>query len=276
MTENEIKALISLLDDEDAEIFNHVENKILSLGDEIIPFLELEWETNFSPTVQRRIEDLIHSVQFSNLKERLLTWKNDESDDLLRGMWVVSTYLYPDLSFEKLQSDIEQLYYEVWLEFGQADTAIDQIKKLNSVIFGKLKFSANTKNFHSPSNSMINAVLESKKGNPISMCVVYMLIAQKLKLPVFGVNLPSLFVLTYKKDDEQFYINAFNKGLIFSRKDVDSFLEQLKLEPKEVFYEPCDHLSIIQRVLRNLVVSFEKLGENEKVAEVRELLDSIS
>ena len=55
------------------------------------------------------------------------------------------------------------------------------------------------------------------------------------------------------------------KGLIFSRKDVDSFLEQLKLEPKEIFYEPCNHLSIIQRVLRNLVVSFEKLGENEKV-----------
>ena len=129
MTENEIKALISLLDDEDAEIFNHVENKILSMGDEIIPFLESEWETNFSPTVQRRIEDLIHSVQFSNLKERLLTWKEEESDDLLRGMWVVSTYLYPDLSFEKLQSDIEQLYYEVWLEFGQSDDAIDQIKE---------------------------------------------------------------------------------------------------------------------------------------------------
>ena len=65
---------------------------------------------------------------------------------------------------------------------------------------------------------MINAVLESKKGNPISMCVVYMLIAQKLKLPVYGVNLPSLFVLTYKKGDEQFYINAFNKGLNFFKK----------------------------------------------------------
>lgn len=276
MTENEIKALISLLDDEDTEIFNHVERKILSMGDEIIPFLETEWESNFSSAVQRRIEDLIHSVQFSNLKNRLLTWQSKESEDLLKGMWVVSTYLYPDLSFEKLQSEIEQLYYEVWLEFGQSDDAVDQIKKLNSVIFGKLKFSANTKNFHSPSNSMLNVVLESKKGNPISLCVVYLLIAQKLKLPVYGVNLPSLFVLTYKKGDDQFYINAFNKGLIFSRKDVDSFLEQLKLEPKEIFYEPCKNVAIIQRVLRNLVVSFEKLGENEKVAEVQELLDSIS
>ena len=108
------------------------------------------------------------------------------------------------------------------------------------------------------------------------MCVVYLLIAQKLKLPVYGVNLPNLFVLTYKQGGTQFYINAFNKGLIFSRKDVDSFIEQLKLEPKEIFYEPCDNLSVIQRVLRNLVVSFEKLGESQKVTEVRELLNSIS
>lgn len=276
MTEKEIKALISLLDDEDAEVFNHVEDKILSLGNQIIPFLELEWEKNFSPVVQERIEELIHVVQFNNLKERLQSWVHSESDDLLKGMWVVATYLYPDLSYEKVKADIEQYYYEVWLELGQSENPIDQIKLLNSVIFGKLKFSANTKNFHSPSNSMINIVLESKKGNPITLCVVYLLIAQKLKLPVYGVNLPNLFVLTYKQGGTQFYINAFNKGLIFSRKDVDSFIEQLKLEPKEIFYEPCDNLSVIQRVLRNLVVSFEKLGESQKVTEVRELLNSIS
>ena len=276
MTEKEIKALISLLDDEDAEVFNHVEDKILSLGNQIIPFLELEWEKNFSPVVQERIEELIHVVQFNNLKERLQSWVHSESDDLLKGMWVVATYLYPDLSYEKVKADIEQYYYEVWLELGQSENPIDQIKLLNSVIFGKLKFSANTKNFHSPSNSMIKIVLESKKGNPITLCVVYLLIAQKLKLPVYGVNLPNLFVLTYKQGGTQFYINAFNKGLIFSRKDVDSFIEQLKLEPKEIFYEPCDNLSVIQRVLRNLVVSFEKLGESQKVTEVRELLNSIS
>ncbi len=64
---------------------------------------------------------------------------------------------------------------------------------------------------------MINQVLESKKGNPISLAAVYMLIAQKLKLPIFGVNLPNLFVLIYKSEELNFYINVFNRGVIFSK-----------------------------------------------------------
>ena len=276
MKESEIKALISLLDDEDAEISAHVEQKIISLGNQVIPFLESTWENNFSPNLQKRIEDLIHSLQFSDLKERLNKWKTNDADDLLKGMWVVNTYLYPDLPFEKVKAEIEQLYYEVWLDLGQSENPIDQVKLLNSVIFDKLKFSSNTKNFHSPSNSMLNIVMESKKGNPISLCVIYLLIAQKLKMPVYGVNLPNLFVLTFKKDDTQFYINAFNKGLIFSKQDIDSFIEQLKLEPIDTFYQPCSNIEIVQRMLRNLVVCFEKLGETEKVNEVKDLLSNLS
>lgn len=272
MNENEIKALISLLDDEDIEIFQHIEEKLITLGGKIIPYLETEWETNFSPLVQSRIEDLIHTLQYSLLKERLVDWKENESDDLLKGMWIISTYLYPDLEYKKLVADIEQLYYETWLEFSPTANAIDQIKLLNSVIFNKLKFSSNTKNFHSPANSMINSVIDTRKGNPISLCAVYMLIAQKLKLPVYGVNLPNLFVLTYKHEKVQFYINAFNKGLIFSKEDIDSFIDQLKIDPKDIFYQPCSHVEIIQRSLRNLVVAFDKLGEQEKVQEIQELL----
>lgn len=275
MSEGELKALISLLDDTDAEVYTHVEQKIISLGDEIIPYLEKSWETNFSSSIQEKIENLIHSLQFDGLKKKLTNWVKNEPKDLLKGMWIINTYLYPDLDYEKVRSEIEQIYYDVWLDFGQSENPTDQIKSLNAAIYDKLKFSSNTKNFHSPSNSMINNVLESKKGNPISLCVVYLLIAQKLKLPVYGVNLPNLFVLTYKSKDVQFYINAFNRGLVFSKTDIDSFIEQLKLKPMDSFYQPCNHIAIIQRALRNLIACFEKVGETEKVEEVRDLLNCI-
>jgi regulator of sirC expression with transglutaminase-like and TPR domain len=119
---------------------------------------------------------------------------------------------------------------------------------------------------------MLSTVLDTKKGNPISLCAVYMLVAKKLGLPIYGVNLPNLFVLTYKSADVTFYINAFNKGLVFSRQDVVNYLEHLKIEPKEEFFEPCSHLDIILRSLRNLGNAFEKLGEVNKVEEVREML----
>lgn len=104
-----------------------------------------------------------------------------------------------------------------------------------------------------------------------------MLVAQKLKLPIYGVNLPNLFILTYKDDvHTQFYINAFNRGLIFSKQDIENYINELHLTPQPSFFEPCDNVEIIRRTLRNLVMSFEKMGEHAKAEEVKLLLVEIS
>lgn len=275
MKDKELRALVSLLDEEDPEVLTHVEKKIISLGGTVIPYLEQQWEEQFNPVVQRRLEELIHTLQFDTLRERLGDWKNGDMD-LLEGMWLIATYQYPDLELEKLRKELEQVYYEAWLEFKPEAHPFDQIRLLNSVFFSKLKFGANTKNFHSPGNNMINVVLETRKGNPTSLCIIYMLVAQKLKLPVNGVNLPNLYILVYKSKEAQFYINVFNRGLIFSKSDIDNYLGHLNLTSKDSYYEPCENLETIKRVLRSLIISFEKLGDPQKVEEVKLLLNSIS
>lgn len=277
MEEKELIALVSLLEDDDTEIISHVEEKIISLGGTIIPFLEGQWENSLNPVVQSRIEDLIHTLQYDLLQQRLIEWAENESDDLLKGLWLIATYQYPDLELEKLKQDLEQIYYDAWLEFSPDAHPYDQIKILNSVLFSKIKFGANSKNFHSPGNSMINVVLETKKGNPISLCAIYMLVANKLKLPIYGVNLPNLFILTYKKENyDQFYINAFNRGLIFTTEDIDNYISELRVTPQESYYQPCTNKDIVLRSLRNLVNSFEKIGDHAKAEEVKVLLLSIS
>ncbi|MCZ8021990.1 MAG: transglutaminase-like domain-containing protein [Cyclobacteriaceae bacterium] len=272
MSDSELKALVSLLDDDDDQIVNQVENKIKSLGKEIIPFLEQEWESTFNPGLQRKIEDLIHTLQYKLLKERMEAWYQSEEQDLLTGMWLIATYQYPDLELEKLKRDLDEIYREVWLEFRPDLHPFDQIKVVNGVFFSKLKFGANTKNFHSPGNSLLNIVLETKKGNPISLCIIYLYVTQKLQLPVYGVNLPNLFVLTYKNESNQFYINVFNRGLIFSKTDVENYIHELRLTPQNSFFEPCANLEIVRRSLRNLVMSFDKMGEHAKAEEVKEIL----
>lgn len=278
MDSRELKALVSLLEDDDREVSLLVEQKIRSLGDTVIPFLEDHWENSgFNPIIQKRIEDLIHDLQLHTLTERLRTWKNNGGQDLLEGLWLVATYQYPDLSLEKIQREIDQIFYDAWLEFRHGMHPAAQVDTLNYVFFRKLKFGANTKNFHSAANSMLNVVLETRKGNPISLCVLYMLVGRRLGMPVYGVNLPNLFVLTYKLgDDASFYINVFNKGLIFQRKDIDNYIAQLNLAPNPIFYEPCSNLDIVRRVLRNLILAFEKTGDDDRAGEVNGLLKMLT
>lgn len=274
MTDAAIKAMIHLLDDSDQEVVNMVEQQIRTLGPSIIPVLESEWETeSLNPILQTKIENLIHDFQWQSVKTRLQLWKESGGMDLLEGMWILATYRYPDYRFDQLKLEMDQLYYEVWPQMREELHPMDQVKVLNTAIFEQLKFGPNSKNFHAANNSFINNVLSSKKGNPISLCVIYMWIAQKLGMPIYGVNLPNLFVLTYKQNGLQFYINVFNKGLIFNKIDIDNYIAQLNLTPNEIYYNPCSNLEIIRRVIRNLMMAFEKSGETDYKDELSELID---
>ncbi len=276
LNKKELSALVTLLEDDDPEILVHVEEKLRSLGTAIIPFLEKEWMSmSLLPKVRSKIEDIIHDLQYDLLKEKLTQWKEEGAEDLLEGMMLIANYQYPDLNIEFLRRKIEQMYFDLWTDFKGEMTPLEQVKVMNDIMYNKLKFKPNSKNFHSPSNSMINTVIESKRGNPLSLSVIYMLLAQRLKLPIYGVNLPNLFIVTYKQGETQFYVNVFNNGIIFTREDIDNYIDQLKLERKEIYYEPCSHVDIVARALRNLVASFEKLGEYKKADDIKILLQSV-
>jgi regulator of sirC expression with transglutaminase-like and TPR domain len=277
MTTTEIKALISLLDD--PEIAPQIQGEIQNLGEAIIPFLEESWEETLDPQQQRRLEDLIHQLQFDGLQQRLRVWRASGGQDLLEGMWLLNSYQYPDADLQALNRAIEQLRFEAWTLLRPEMHPADQVQVLNHVIFRNHKFSANTQHFHSPANSMLHRVLETKRGNPLSLCVIYLLVAQRLDLPVFGVNLPNLFVLTYQlykdADDKPvtpFYINCYNRGVILSKADIEHYVGQLGITSQASFYEPCTHLDIVRRAMRNLQVGFEKLQEPAKAEEVAQLL----
>ncbi len=280
MNTKEIAALIKLLDDPDTEVSGHVENRLLSYGYDVIEYLENAWEQSFDAVLQERIENLIHKIQFQNVKRELELWYLGGSFDLLQGMLIINKYQYPDLDEQKIINQIESIKRDIWMQMLYDMSAVEKVKLINRVFYTTHGFSGNTTNHQDSQNSYISQVLETKKGNQILLAVIYSIIAQKLDIPVYGVNLPQHFILAYVDESQQnkyengilFYINAFNKGFLFGRNDVDSFLKQLSLKPDKHFYEPCSNVNIIRRVIRNLISSYEKLGSVEKVAQLEELL----
>ncbi len=285
MNLKEVIALITLLDDPDETIYSQVKDRFMMLGPPAIPHLETAWENSFDTIMQNRIEQIIHTIQFETLEKALKTWSKEESDDLLKGALIISHYQYPDLDENKVRKQLAQIKQDVWLELNDDLTALEKVKIINHILFEVHNFSGNITNYHAPQNSFINNVLESKKGNPLMLSVVYALICKELNIPVYGINLPQHFVLAYINDNANlidvnnktlsnnilFYINPFSKGLIFNQKDIDQFLKQLNLDPDPKYYLPCSNMDIIKRSLNNLIHSYEKLGYLEKVEELKRL-----
>lgn len=287
---SEINALINLLDDPDEQIYSQIRSRLIQLGEEVIPSLETVWESNsFGVDFQQRIEDIIHDIQFENVLHGLKEWKEKGANDIIEGCVLVSKYQYPDLDEQKLYQELNQIERDVWIELHENLTAFEQVKVLNHIIFDTHGFTGNKKNYHAPQNSYLNEVLDSKRGNPITLSIIYMAIAQRLNIPIFGVNLPNHFVVCYVAQDQimklidpgaaegsvMFYINPFSRGTIFNKQEVIEFLKQLHLEPEDQFFEPTDNVSILNRVLTNLIYSYEKLGYPEKMKELSRLQDVI-
>lgn len=277
----EIKALVKLLDDTDQEVFEQVAKRLLEHGTSVIHFLETEWEKSLDTLLQERIENIVHQIQFNTVKEDLNLWYQSGAFDLLQGALVINRYQYPDLDEQKVINQIEELKREIWTNLQYEMSSVEKIKLINHIFYNIHGFKGNTKNHHDPQNSYINQVLDTKKGNQISLAIIYATIAQKLDIPVYGVNLPQHFILGYidesKREENEFgvlfYINAFNKGAIFGKHDVDQFLRQLNLQQLPGFYAPCSNVEIIRRIIRNLISAYENLGNPDKVEELKELQD---
>ncbi|SEO25350.1 transglutaminase-like domain-containing protein [Mucilaginibacter sp. OK283] len=276
----EVNSLIRLLDDPDNEIYDHVHEKLLGYGSEVIAYLETAFEQAFDAIQQERIANLVHEIQFGSLKTDLQLWHQSGAFDLLQGVLIINRYQYPDLDEQRVINQVESIKRDIWIQMMNEASPKEQIKLINHVFYNIYGFSGNTSNHLDPQNSYLSQVLETKKGNQISLAIIYSIIAQKLDIPVYGVNLPQHFILAYVDESMEtnfeggilFYINAFNKGFIFGRRDVDMFLKQLNLKFDKQFYEPCSNTDIIKRVIRNLISAYENLGAADKVVELNELL----
>lgn len=275
MKEAELKALISLLDDPDMEIFNQVEQQLIIYGPEVVPQLEASWESSFDPLSQTRIENIIHKIQFEQVQNELQLWALKNNEDLLEGLLIVNRYQYPNLDENIVQYQLAELRRNAWFQLMYDMSPLEKVKLLNNIIFREFGLSGNTTNYHDPQNSFLHKVLETKKGNPITLACIYSIVAQKLDIPIYGINLPKHFVVAYIEEEHEsplFYINVFNRGQVMKHDDIYSFLKQLNLPPKEEYTLPCSNIAIIKRVLRNLTTAYDNLGNMQKKEEIASLL----
>lgn len=290
---SEIHAMLYLLDDEDERVVQQIEDKLKTQGVEVVPVLEDYWQSDDSVARQEKIVSLIKAIKQDVLVHEMSEWLERSEDDLLGGMLIVNKIQFPSTDRQVIENQLDKIKLDAWLELNYDLTSFEKVRILNHIMFDVHGFEGDTDTYHHSKNSFISTVLQTKKGNPVTLAVIYAIIAQRLNIPVYGVNLPQHFILGYVQDlgwppllrfndtsasendpggDIMFYINPFNKGLIFNKENIHKFLKQLKLEPKDNYFKTCSNKDILLRVLRNLEVSFAKEKKTEKSAIVQKLL----
>ena len=285
MSTPQINALINLIEDPDPAIYNQVKSEIVAMGEEVIPDLERYWELHdYGQLFQERLESLIHSIQYDSVTRRIEMWRDDEHNDLLEGAILVNKFNNPSLDEAEVRRMVARIRQDVWLELNDSLTAMEIVNIFNHILYNVHGFEGNKNNYTAPGNSFIGEVLETRKGNPLSLALLYRVLAESLDIPIYGVNLPNHFILAYVDesaihplDDEQgehgvlFYINPFTGGTMIHRNEIDEFLNYLNLPQQVRFYRPCANRDIIGRMVDNLAYAYAQIGKQEKVDDLKML-----
>jgi regulator of sirC expression with transglutaminase-like and TPR domain len=144
------------------------------------------------------------------------------------------------------------------------------VETTNRYLFGELRLRGNNDDYYHPDNSLLNRVLDTRLGLPISLSVIYMEIARRLAKPVSGISLPGHFVIYYDDGDYSTYIDPFHGGALIDIAGCCELAQVQSLEPGML--QPADRRSIVMRIVNNLRNAYFSRREPVKAERVLNLL----
>ena len=201
----------------------------------------------------------------------------EEKQDLARLALYLAGEHCPSLDVESHLAHLDRLAAEAGKHGVPAAGQDTMFRDLSRYLFEDGGFSGNQRDYYDPDNSFLNRVLETRRGIPITLALVYLEVGRRLGLNCYGVGLPGHFLVGLAEPD--LYLDAFNGGLLLSAADcrrqvAESFGSQVLWQ--EEYLAPCTNREILFRMLTNLKFIFLQNQDYRSAIRVLERLALIN
>ncbi len=274
---SEIFSLIRLLEDRDPDIRDKVSQRLIELGTDAIPFLEMaQREENLN--LRFHIENILKRIAPRQIAEKfreLAKTKSGEEINLESAILLLMQYGHPNADPKMVTDTLDN--------FAKEFSSKVSLKEKNEIIVSELTkflsetkgFKGNKSNYFDPDNSYFDTVIKNKTGIPISLSAIYILIGQRLNLPIVGIGLPGHFILKYNTPKNPIYFDPFNDGKVLSTKDCADLVRSFGIEFQEHYLFPLTYRDIIVRMMYNLNKVYQKNKEDEKAKDLENFIEVI-
>jgi regulator of sirC expression with transglutaminase-like and TPR domain len=274
LDETALRSLVALLDDEDPRSLKLVRSRLFDVGLAAIPYLEAAREAS-PPEFAARLDAMTDELRYRELKRDFLALAAERIPDLEAGSFLLSRFVRPGANPE---------VYRLWLD-RVASAAADAIaedaptseaaKRLSAHLFQSLGFAGNETNYYDPDNSCLSRVIDTRRGIPVTLSILYLLVAKRLKLQVYGVGTPGHFLLGFREDGEPHFLDAFRSGRPLNTAEVRRMLVRNGYEFRPEYLKPCGPREILARMMRNLLSIYQKTGAVERAERLSVLVEIV-
>ena len=197
----------------------------------------------------------------------------DDEMELDRAALLLAAEEYPQLELEPYLALLDDCAARARGNDAAYASPVTRLLRLNDVLFGELGFRGNTENYFDARNSFLNDVLERRTGIPITLAVVYMEVARRLGLRVWGVGMPGHFLVKYQDEDDEILLDPFHGGRLLSEEDCFQMVLQMyqgKVVFERSFLTAVSNKQILTRMLQNLKGIYARAADHHKTLGVIE------
>jgi regulator of sirC expression with transglutaminase-like and TPR domain len=182
---------------------------------------------------------------------------------------------HPDLDLRRCERSLAALADRVRARGDPGGRLLEGVQALRGVLADEEGFRGNADDYQDPENSFLNMVLERKVGLPISLSVLYLEVARRARVPLFGVSFPGHFLVAGDLDGgRKLVLDPFNGGALLTETGCEDLLQrvapQVKFTPSMLV--PASVRTIAYRMLNNLKRVYLDKGDGERALGVVDLM----
>ena len=262
----QISFLIKLLTDRDEFVRNRVQEQLIDLGEDALPFLEIAVRGG-DDDLRIQANAVIQSILPQKLAEkfRQLAKKGLGQDiDLETGMNLIMEFGYPNSDPEEFRQKLDELAQNFADILNPEAEPPEIVAAFTHFLFQQKGFKGNKDDYQNPDNSFLNKVLDNQTGLPITLSAICVLLAKRLHLPIVGVGMPGHYIVKYSLPIEPIYFDPFHQGRLLTKKECIQIVEQFGHSFEEHFLSQATQRETLIRMLNNLIQVYKKSNETKK------------
>jgi regulator of sirC expression with transglutaminase-like and TPR domain len=253
LDEKQRRALISLLADDDQGVYKTVREKIVSQGPDCVAWLRPHTLSN-DPVLRRRAKEIVSHFARQTADTQLLAFclNQGEDFDLEQSVLLLSRTQYPEINPEAYSALLDDFAADLRDRLDLNGEPSHILRVTNEYLFREQRFTGDEHNFYDPDNSYFCKVIDRRIGNSISLSLIYLLLARRLRLPMTGIGLPGHFLCRYQSSKAEIYVDAFRGGRLLAKADCVKHVIQLRQRFDESCLAPVSSRRILLRICANL------------------------
>jgi regulator of sirC expression with transglutaminase-like and TPR domain len=256
-------ALRNLLDDPSPAVRRGLLARFAALGPVAAAFLQ-SVARDPNRVLARHALRYLDELNFSDPVADFREFIRSQSYELETGSLLLARTVTPRLDAAASCGHLDRIAARCRELVVEPASAREKCRVLNRVLFHEWGFHGNVENYTDPRNSFLDQVLERRTGIPISLSIVYLLVAERLGLELAPVGLPGHFLVGCFNDDLPFFIDPFDRGVFRDAAEIFDLLRAHHITPKLSDLAPTPVREVFCRCCRNLVNHYAAAGESER------------